>query len=132
MRYSNALAYLLLGQLKKLSRYADMRKHTASFYDAKLSGRYRHIHRSEGAVPLRYGILTENPKAIIHRAQQKGIILGNWYQNVIDPAGSDLQKAGYRIGSCPKAEKAAEHIVNLPTRITLSQAQRVANALLTL
>lgn len=132
MRYPNALAYLLLGQLKKLSRYADMRKHTASFYDAKLSGRYRHIPRSEGAVPLRYGILADDPKVIMNHAKQKGIVLGNWYQNVIDPVGSDLQKLKYHAGSCPKAEKAAKHIVNLPTRIAQSQAQCVVNLLLTL
>ena len=70
-------------------------------------------------------MLVENPSEIIEEAKKYGVLLGNWYHNVIDPEGVDLEAVGYKRGSCPKAEYVAKHIINLPTRITTEQAQYV-------
>lgn len=108
-KYPNALALLLLKQLTKLDRYTKTR---------------RDISRTYGKdIPyLRFPKLVDNPDDVIAKAKKRGILFGNWYHNVVDPV-----PFGYRTGSCPKAEEAAKHIINLPTRISPEDAKRVMN-----
>jgi len=110
-KYPNGLAVLLLNQLKKLPRYTKQREEIVKFYGGK------------GAL-LRYPMRVENPSSVVARAKKKGILLGNWYHNVIDPS-----PVSYVVESCPKAEEAAKHIINLPTRISSNDAKRVLTAL---
>lgn len=110
-KYPNALALLLLNQLKKLDRYTKQREEVVAFYGGK------------GPL-LRYPKRVDDPAATIANAKKQGILLGNWYHNVIDPADP-----GYRRGSCPRAEEAAKHIINLPTLISLKDAKRVLHAI---
>ena len=110
-KYPNALAELLLLQLKKLERYTKQRREISKLYGKDFAY-------------LRYPVLVEDPQAVRAKAKKQGIFLGNWYHNVVDPAD-----AGYRKGSCPKAEEAARHIINLPTRITPAEAKRVLDIL---
>ena len=111
-KYPNALAILILHQLKKLDRYTNERKEIVRFY-----GR-------EGSW-LRFPVQVDDPESLIQRAKKSGILLGNWYHNTIDPKGVNYASIGYTSGSCPHAEYAAKHIINLPTRIPLSDAKRV-------
>lgn len=115
-KYPNALATLLLKQLKKLDRFTRQRREISRMYG--IDGPY-----------LRFPKLVENPGQVSMRAKKQGILLGNWYHNIVDPAGVDLGTAGYKRGSCPRAEEAAKHIINLPTRISVRQAKRVIHAL---
>jgi len=110
--FPNALAVLLLNQLRKLDRFARQRREVSRYYGKE--GNY-----------LRFPMLVDNPDGIIQKAKQHGVLLGNWYHNVIDPAGVNLAAIGYKPGSCPNAEKAAAHIINLPTRIPIAQATYV-------
>ena len=64
---------------------------------------------------MRYSVLVEKPDELRKFAKKRGIILGNWYSNVIDPKGTNFGKIGYKLGSCPVAEETANKIVNLPT-----------------
>ena len=114
-RYPNALAHLLVGQLAKLSAYNATRVQIARLY-----GKIR-----RGAVYLRFPLEVSNPTALRTAAKRNGILLGSWYHQVIDPAGTDKGKAGYTPGSCPNAERAAAHIINLPTRIGQAQAETI-------
>jgi dTDP-4-amino-4,6-dideoxygalactose transaminase len=118
-QYPNALAMLLLNQLKKLETYNKQRRNIAKFYGKTIPG----------AVYLRYPMDVPSPDALRKKARKKGILLGNWYHNVIDPTGVDLAKVGYKKGSCPKAEAAAAHMINLPTLIGASQAETVKSIL---
>jgi len=127
MQYPNALAYLLLNQLKKLDTYNQNRRRIARIYDQ--SFKTSKIATREGSIYLRYGLLRDHPNVVRKALQKKGIVLGNWYHNVIDPVGSDVSKAGYIYGSCPKAELLAQRIINLPTRITKTQANEVIRLL---
>lgn len=116
-RYPNALASLLLLQLSKLERYTTRRKNIAaqyrqSFADGKT---LRVPEASDGAVYLRFTIRSEKSEEILKTAKKKGMLLGTWYRDVIDPHGVDMKSIGYRAGSCPNAEKAARLSVNLPT-----------------
>lgn len=126
-QYPNALAALLLLQLSKLDRYTGARRLIAKKYSAFLSG--TDISMPSAFVPdasyLRYPVRVHTPDAYLAKAKKQGILLGNWYHNIIDPAGTDFRAIGYAIGSCPKAEEVSRHIINLPTRIREDEADRV-------
>lgn len=126
-RYPNALALLILHQLEKLDLYTRMRSETAKGYKTIIS-KSNKIHTFEtpfGATYLRFPLLVSDPSVLIRDAKKDGILLGNWYSNVIDPKGVSFELIGYRKGSCPKAEKASKHILNVPTRLTRRERMRV-------
>lgn len=132
-KYPNALAFLLLTQLKKLDKYNSCRKKNSTYYYEKLSG-YNKLKlpvKTDGAVYLRYNIFSADSKAILDFSKKKGILLGNWYKNTIDPKGVDFDKVAYKIGSCPKAEKAARLSINLPTypRLARTDLNSIINML---
>jgi len=110
-KYPNALALILLHQLKKLERFTKQRKAISRVYGSDIAY-------------LRFPKHVDNPKQIIAQAKKKGILLGNWYHNVVDPT-----PFGYVRGSCPHAEEAAAHIINLPTRISHKDAKKVLDVL---
>ncbi len=130
-KYPNALAFLLLGQLKKIYRYNTQRNNAAEYYQKNL-GLNRRITvppQKEGSVYLRFPLLVDDPKKMIEKGKREGILLGNWYHHTIDPAGVNFKIIGYVPGSCPKAEEASLHALNLPTRVSLNDAQSVVNLL---
>lgn len=106
-KYPNALATLLLLQLKKFDRFSEQRKQIVELYGGT-------------GILLRFPVQVADPKKTIEKAKSQGVLLGNWYHNVIDP-----QPFGYTKGSCPNAEKLAAHVINLPTRITASEAKQI-------
>ncbi len=118
--YPNALALLLSNQLKKLDRLNLHRKEIAKNYFTKLSKRKNILlpPKIDGAIYLRFNILVKNAKILREAAQKKGMLLGNWYHNIIDPQGS-LGVSGYPIGSCKKAEEISVKSLNLPTNISV-------------
>lgn len=121
-KYPNALAVLLLTQLKKLERYNSRRRQTVRLYVGK-------DQVEQGAIYLRYPMHVDNPDIVFERAKKMGILLGNWYHNVIDPSGVGMEIIKYTKGSCPNAEETAKHIINLPTMISEKEARRVIAAL---
>jgi len=122
-KYPNALAYLLELQLTKLESLNNHRKHIAGYYQERLKKLGIHpLQLREGAVYLRLPLLVSNPKSTLSAAKKSGILLGNWYHNTIDPVGVIFENIGYRRGLCPNAEKAAAHIINLPTNISDDEA----------
>lgn len=130
-QYPNALAQLLIGQLAKLPRYAKNRRDIAKFYISKFSSQGMSVAPyDKGASYVRFPFEMIDPDSIRKHAKHAGVLLGNWYGNVIDPVGVDMHAIGYVAGSCPIAERIAPHIVNLPTRISWSQAKRVCELFL--
>lgn len=128
-KYPNALAALLLPQLSKLDRYNTRRKEIADLYRTSFK-RNESVNIQEdrdGAIYLRFTILTEKSGEILETAKKEGMLLGTWYRNVIDPSGVEMKSIGYCAGSCPKAETAATLVVNLPTypRLKDEEVQRV-------
>ena len=129
-KYPNALAGLLLCQIRKLGRFTDRRRRIARLYKKTIPGdSLRAVPNVRGSAFLRYPLLTRSPDAVRKSVRRKGIYLGNWYHNVIDPEGVDMNGIFYRRGSCPHAEYAAKHIVNLPTNISQKDGERVVRAL---
>jgi dTDP-4-amino-4,6-dideoxygalactose transaminase len=126
MRYPNALASLLMRQLHKLDVYTKNRQMISSYYEKELTAMHIPILATrEQSARLRFGMITEKQHQLLAVAKQHHILLGNWYHNVVDPTG-------YIYGLCPKAEELAKKIVNLPTRISLKQAEIIILVLRTL
>lgn len=126
-KYPNALAQLLVKQLGKLDTFASIRMDVARRYKKELpTSLFRTIpDRITGAAYLRYPILVNDPTSMIQRAKARGILLGNWYRNIIDPLGVRYHRVQYVLGSCPKAEHVSAHIINVPTLLRKRDVERV-------
>lgn len=131
-KYPNALAVLLLNQLKKLDRYTKMRHEIADLYRENLKDRQgiTLLEDRNGASYLRFPILVDKPAPVLLRAKRRGLLLGNWYHNVIDPKGVSFTSVQFHRRTCPRAEEMAAHIINLPTRISKDDAMRIVKNLL--
>lgn len=116
----NALAKLALQQFKKLDDYNQHRRQIAQLYHQELVPA---LSWSDQSIWLRYSLLIANPQMIFAQAKQAGIILGDWYWDVIVPAGGNLSQYQYVSGSCPVAEHTVKQIINLPTHIRISTDQ---------
>lgn len=132
-KYPNALANLLSVQLEKLEVYNQSRICKAKFYFDRLKT-YKNIKLPvyyDGAIYLRFNILLDSAAQLLDLTKRHNILLGNWYRKVVDPKGVDYKKIGYKIGSCPNAEKAAKLSVNLPTypRLTENDLQKILDAI---
>lgn len=129
---ANALAYLALNQLKKLGRFHEHRQKVAKLYAEKL----KELPYVVGPSPnpfkkgepiqcsssshLRFPLRHPNAQSILAAAKKEGIYLGDWYTTVLAPADCQLKDFQYMAGSCPRAEKAAEEALNLPTHIQIT------------
>lgn len=120
----NAQAVLALHQLKKHDRFNATRNFFVEFYRKELSeiGAYKLPYDSINPL-LRFPVLTDKRDKIIKDLKKRGIYLGKWYSEIIDPKGVNFESIGYKIGSCPRAENIVQRILNLPTYPTLSSKQ---------
>lgn len=121
--YPNAFAILLINQLKKFSRTLKQRGRIVDLYNKH----YPDNNYKEGL--LRYPLSVNNRDQLLEKLANKNIFLGNWYEQVVAPKALDLDRVGYKIGSCPIAEELCKKIINLPTNIPLSEAKRVVRTL---
>jgi len=130
-RLPNALAILALNQFKKLEKFNNHRKEIAKFYRQELKNTSFELPPDSEQIYLRFTI--KNPKAheIIKKAWSKNILIGDWYDKVIVPHDTKLDKLQYQMGSCPKAEKLSKITFNLPTHINISKeyAQKIIDFL---
>ena len=124
-KYPNALAKLLNLQLGKLERYNAQRVAASLYYRRLMGQSFDLVENVQGSVYLRFPVLSEKRDEIISKAKSRGVLLGTWYSNILDPKGANFHDLQYEKGSCPKAEKIASSIFNLPTRISLGDAKKV-------
>jgi perosamine synthetase len=128
-KYPNALAILLLNQLKRFTKTQNERKKTVNFYLKNLN----YVSPSTLYVSqslIRFPLLIEDRDKILQNLAKKGIFLGRWYDSPVAPKGFPLEKVGYRWGSCPKAEEVCQKIINLPTNnIKLNEAEKLTKIL---
>jgi dTDP-4-amino-4,6-dideoxygalactose transaminase len=119
-KLSQVQAVLLSNQLKKASKINKNREKITGFYNTNLKEGFR--FKTESNVLLRYPILLENKTEIKQKLLEEKIIAGNWYSSIVHPLAKDeLVKVDYMSGSCPIAEKAGTHILNLPTNIEVTE-----------
>ena len=75
---------------------------------------------------VRYPVWVDDRPAV-RRAMASRAVLGTWFTSVLEEA-ADPGTCGYVPGTCPRAEDAARHLVNLPThsRVTMRDAEEIA------
>ena len=84
---------------------------------------------------MRYSVLLPsrlNSDEVLEKARKQNILLDDgWRKTPIVPPDTNLEKMNYILGSCPRAEKIAKTILNLPTHINISKkdAQKIINFL---
>jgi len=142
-RLPNGLALLALNQFKKLDKFYQHRQEISRFYYEALKNTSFEI--SENLSPealerknikhsfLRFTIKHKKAQEIIYQAwNKKNILIGDWYTSPIAPDDTNLEKMGYKMGMCPKAEKLSKITLNLPTHINISkkQCQKIIDFLL--
>ncbi len=125
-RMPNALAILASNQFKKLEKFNQHRREIATIYAKELSNTKYLIpdtKYSDGNIFLRFPIKHQDAHQIIKQAWSNNFLIGDWYDKVIAPHDTKLEKMQYILGSCPKAEKLAKITFNLPTHINISKEE---------
>lgn len=118
--YPLVLGKLLLFQLKRKKEIEKKRQEITEFYNQSFGLNYQ----SENGL-LRYPLRLKNAAEIKKKLAKKGIFLGNWYNQIVAPKGVNLKKMKYQPKSCPQAEKICREIINLPTNISLKEAEKI-------
>jgi perosamine synthetase len=132
-RLSNGQAAVGLSQLSNLENGLRHRELVANTYRGHLSGCGLQLPQAPAkAEPsfVRYPIWVEDRPRVI-RTLAPHAMLGKWFTSVLQEAESP-EVAGYEPGSCPRAEQAAQHLINLPThpRVNERDARVLATALI--
>ncbi|MFH0859385.1 MAG: aminotransferase class V-fold PLP-dependent enzyme [Patescibacteria group bacterium] len=129
-KFPNALAILALNQLKKLEEFNQHRKIIADFYRKELSGKNFILPFNKERIAIepifmRYPVLVNfDTDYILKQGRKRNIFLDDgWRKSPVVPVYTLLEKMNYQLGSCPKAEKVAQEIINLPTHINISQKE---------
>lgn len=128
-RLSNGQAAVGLTQLAALDANLAHRRRIAERYRARLAPHgFRLPAPLPGSVPafVRYPVWAADRAAMRQRTARR-VMLGTWFTSVLEEA-ADPAYGGYAAGSCPRAEAAARHLVNLPThaRVSEDDAEEIA------
>ena len=127
--YPNALAILLMHQIKKFKQMHKQRAKICQLYAKAINNNQFTISlpsRQAGNLSLlRFPLMTDNRQAIIRKGLQNHIYFGNWYTQTVAPKSLKLDKVGYKQGICPVAESFCARIINLPTYITKQEALKI-------
>lgn len=127
----NALAFLALAQFTKLRGINDHRRALTRFYleEGKKRVWLRPLAGVTPDLPLqKFPLFLEHAEEIRAILRTRNIHLHDgWTGCVICPPTVDLAITNYAPGSDPKAEQAAQRILNLPTHpgMTMKQAERL-------
>ena len=134
----NALATLALNQFRKLEKFNEHRRKVASFYEKELKNTSFNLPLAKpfgNRKPtfMRYPVLINlDTDKILSQARKRKIYLDDgWRKCPVVPPDTNLEKMKYTRGSCPKAEKIAQSIINLPTHININlrDAQKIVDFL---
>src|SRR5437879_7372550 len=121
-RLSNGQAAVGLYQLSNLENSLRHREFVANAYRGHLSGCGLRLPQAPAkAEPsfVRYPVWVEDRPRVI-RTLAPHAMLGKWFTSVLQEVESP-EVAGYEPGSCPRAEQAAQHLINLPTHPRVSE-----------
>ena len=135
-RLPNAYARVAISQLRHLARNLARRNAVAQAYNRRLPKcGFEPPAVPEGCEPvyLRYPLWVDDKSALVDYLAEREIGIGVWFDSTIHPRVVRFVDAHYKEGSCPNAESAVRHIVNLPShpRMNSKDAMRVAAALAT-
>jgi len=128
-RLPNAIAHLAIQQYQQLPKNLEHRHSIAKMYRANIKHPSQQIPPNSKPLYLRYSIEVKNQTELLKKGRLQGILLGDWYTDIVIPCSANHSDIGYIDGSCPAAERLATRIVNLPTNPLTSPtaAQQVIN-----
>jgi perosamine synthetase len=115
-RFANAQAGVALEQLRKLPRNLAHRRRAAQGWENALRDHgFRLPKPPDGAEPayVRYPVWVDDRERVV-QALLSRLVVGTWFTSVLEEA-LDPEVGDYVAGSCPRAEEAARHLINLPT-----------------
>jgi perosamine synthetase len=121
-RLSNGQAAVGLSQLASLSANLAHRRFIADRYQELLAPHgFRLPQPPPASSPayVRYPVWVADRRAA-EQATARRLVLGTWFTSVLEEA-LDPRYVGYVAGSCPRAEDAARHLVNLPTHARVDE-----------
>lgn len=124
-RFSPALGHLLRLQVRQIAEFTRRRQHIADTYMQELGGVINTPLVPANGKPawLRFPLQVADPVKLHCEAKREEILLGDWYNAPLVPSACSLKVFKYNPGSCPNAEAAASHVVNLPTYPLLRDVQ---------
>jgi dTDP-4-amino-4,6-dideoxygalactose transaminase len=131
-RLTNAQAAVGLRQLRRLAGNVAHRRRVSDAISGWLSQRGIDMPQPPRAAQpalVRYPLwVTDRAQAIA--ATSDRVVLGTWFTSVLEEATSPAA-GDYTMGSCPRAETAARHLVNLPThqRVRVDDVEELAATL---
>ena len=134
-RLSSAQATIALRQLRRLDENIAHRRAVSNAYQKKLGSFGMKVPappaKSQPAF-VRYPIWVEDRDACT-RAVAPYAQLGEWFTSVLEESASPAY-GRYESGSCPVAEAAARHLVNLPThpRVKPQDIEAIVSSIITL
>jgi dTDP-4-amino-4,6-dideoxygalactose transaminase len=121
-RLSNGQAAVGLTQLTALDANLAHRRLIAKRYQELLAPhRFRLPEPPSASEPayVRYPVWAADRDAV-RRAMGTRAVLGTWFTSVLEEAVHP-RYGGYLPGTCPRAEDAARHLVNLPTHARVNE-----------
>ncbi len=114
-----------LRQLKKINENIRHRKELTQLYDRLLQEKSwparQYNSDTNEPVLVRYPVRIDGKSEALEKADGEGIELGSWFESPLHPIETPLDVYDYEPGSCPKAEKAAREVVNLPLHPRVSE-----------
>lgn len=113
----NCLADIALYELNRIDEYNKIRRRNSQLYTSLLFPSQQ--DKKDGI--LRYLYLTPHPKKLSALMKKNGVMIGDWYQQVIAPKETNNKKACYKTWSCPIAESIASQSVNLPNHAEITE-----------
>ncbi len=123
-KYPNTLAYLWLKELEKIDFYNEHRIKLAKIYEENLwKNTFPKTLENTKNIYLRFVYFLENREELKKYFRQNNILLWDWYQDIIAPRWTILEKTWYKIGTCKNAEKYASFTLNLPNHIWVSESE---------
>lgn len=123
----NALSVLAIHQFEKIRRFNEHRRRIADLYERELKNTdfvlpFANTNNSDPLIFMRYPILVNfDTNKFLEKARKQKLFLNDgWRKSPIVPIGVNIENTGYVFGSCLRAEKTAQSIINLPCSINIS------------
>lgn len=113
---------LLRDRLRRLEEELQHRRKISSLYQNSLAKACQ-IPTAQAAALIRFPIWIDRRGELIDYLKRFNIYIGDtWYDAPIAPKRY-MQRTNYHTGDCPNAEVLAEHIVNLPTHVHVTESK---------
>jgi len=130
-KLNSLYASLALEEFSKLDFYNKRREEIAMEYFNNITNKNINLLPIHTGIYLRVVAFCNDPNIFFEKSRRYKAWFGNWYNAPVFPKETNLEKVSYKQKSCPQAEYAAAHTINLPNYpdITSKQLEYAINFL---